>query len=58
MPADIPKVLTIEQNGATTLRLPDNVVHELRDVLAAAGTVSDGVWYLLRLLSYAHGEAH
>jgi hypothetical protein len=54
-----PEIVTTENDGTTTLRLPDSAAHELRDFLAAHSDapIPDSVWRVYRLLSYAHGEA-
>jgi hypothetical protein len=51
------QMLTVENDGTTTIKLTDAEAHQLRDVLAEASrTGDDAAWTLHRLLSHAHGE--
>lgn len=56
---DTANVVSVTDDGTTTIRFPDADAHELRDFLAshAPADLPHRVWHLLRLLSYAHGEA-
>lgn len=51
------RMLTVENDGTTTVELTDAEAHAIRDALAAAAkTGDDPAWTLSRLLAHAHGE--
>lgn len=51
------QVITVTDDGTTTIELTDAEAHALRDTLAAAAnTGSDPAWTLSRLLAHAHGD--
>lgn len=49
------EMLTIKNDGTTTVEFTDAEAHALRDALAKLKG-SDAAWTLFRLLSHAHGE--
>lgn len=51
------RMITVENDGTTTIELTDTEAHELRDALgAAAQTGISPAWTLHRLLAHAHGD--
>ncbi|WP_405673230.1 hypothetical protein [Streptomyces sp. NBC_01530] len=51
------RMITVANDGTTTVELTDGEAHALRDILgAAAKTGNDPAWTLHRLLAHAHGE--
>lgn len=51
------RMITVENDGTTTVELTDAEAHALRDVLAtAASNGTDAAWTLHRLLAHAHGD--
>ena len=51
------QVITVTDDGTTTIELTDAEAHALRDTLAAAAKAgSDPAWTLSRLLAHAHGD--
>lgn len=51
------QILTVENDGTTTVKFTDAEAHRLRDLLAnAARTGDDAAWKLHRLLAHAHGD--
>lgn len=51
------RLITVENDGTTTVKMTDAEAHAIRDVLAAAAkSSSDPAWTLHRLLAHAHGE--
>ncbi|MFJ6560003.1 hypothetical protein ACIQMV_08995 [Streptomyces sp. NPDC091412] len=51
------QMLSVENDGTTTIKFTDAEAHQLRDALAdAARTGDDAAWTLQRLLSHAHGD--
>ncbi|WP_428956212.1 hypothetical protein [Streptomyces sp. cg35] len=52
------RIVSIENDGTTTVELSDSDAHALRDVLGTAAQSGDGpAWTLHRLLAHAHGDA-
>jgi hypothetical protein len=50
-------MITVENDGTTTVELTDAEAHDIRNVLAeAARDSSDPAWTLSRLLAHAHGD--
>lgn len=51
------RMLTVQDDGTTTIELTDAEAHALRDTLAAAARDgNDPAWTLSRLLAHAHGD--
>lgn len=51
------RLVTVKDDGTTTVELTDAEAHQLRDTLAkAAQNGSDTAWTLSRLLAHAHGD--
>lgn len=51
------RLITVKDDGTTTVELTDAEAHAIRDDLAAAANSgSDPAWTLHRLLAHAHGE--
>lgn len=51
------KVITVTDDGTTTVELTDTEAHTLRDALGTAATTgNDPAWTLHRLLAHAHGD--
>lgn len=51
------QMLTVENDGTTTIKLTNAEAHQLRDALAdASRSGDDAAWTLHRLLSHAHGD--
>lgn len=51
------RMITVKDDGTTTIELTDTEAHALRDTLAvAARTGGDPAWTLHRLLAHAHGD--
>ena len=51
------RMITVENDGTTTIELTDTEAHALRDTLAkAAKNGNDAAWTLSRLLAHAHGD--
>jgi len=50
-------MITVEDDGTTTVELKDAEAHAIRDALAAAARDNDDpAWTLSRLLAHAHGD--
>ena len=51
------QLITVENDGTTTVKMTDAEAHALRDTLAkAAASSNDAAWTLSRLLAHTHGD--